>query len=139
MKKQTGLHLLFLSLFFSSFATAQPAVGPRKTTEKAVRLIPVPLNASPAELQSFLEKNRNVYFKPGTYNIGTLHISHWREGLIWGAGRLTTTLRGNIIFDDSRNVTIGNFNLINSGTAKGQSAIDVVGNSVNEIVFLNAL
>lgn len=139
MKKQSFSCFLLLSLLLSFQLSAQPIPGPRTTKDKAVRLTPVPINASPAEIQALLEKNKNVYFKPGTYNIGTLRINNWRDGLIWGAGRLTTTLQGNIIINNIRNLTIGNFNLINNGTAKGQSVIDLAGESVSRITFMNAL
>ncbi|TXK51290.1 hypothetical protein FVR03_03515 [Pontibacter qinzhouensis] len=137
----------FICLFLASLlalvtvtASAQPlSTGPRKEQGKPVRLTPVPLNASPAEIQKLLDRHRNVYFRPGTYNIGTLHIKDWQRGLIWGAGRLTTTLKGNIIISGSRQVTIGNFSIINNSIGEGNAVIDVVGNKEGKVTLLNAL
>ncbi|MFT2009765.1 glycosyl hydrolase family 28-related protein [Pontibacter sp. 13R65] len=134
--------LLFVILLAFSTVTASAQslpTGPRKEQGKPVRLTPVPLNASPAEIQKLLDRHHNVYFKPGTYNIGTLHIKDWQRGLIWGAGRLTTTLKGNIVISGSRQVTIGNFSIINNSVGKGNAVIDVVGNKEGNLTLLNAL
>ncbi|MFD2248294.1 glycoside hydrolase family 55 protein [Pontibacter ruber] len=113
--------------------------GPRKEQGNPVHLTPVPLNATPTEIQALLDRNHNVYFKSGTYNIGTLRINEWQHGLIWGAGRLTTTLKGNIIISGSRNITVGNFNVINDKTAKGDAVIDVIGETNGKLTLLNTL
>ncbi|RDV16544.1 hypothetical protein DXT99_04955 [Pontibacter diazotrophicus] len=136
--------ICFLFTFWLAFtavtASAQSLpTGPREEQGKSVRLTQVPLNATPAEIQELLDRHHNVYFMPGTYNIGTLHVKKWRRGLIWGAGRLTTTLKGSIVINGSRNITLGNFSVINNNTSKGDAVIDVIGNTRGKITFLNAL
>lgn len=132
--------VLFLLLLFVTNAEAQTQpTGPRKDQGLPVRLTPVPPDASPAQIQALLNKHRNVYFSPGSYNIGTLRIKSWRKGLIWGAGRLTTNLYGKIIFEDSREVTAGNFSIHHSGGTSGSAAIAVSGSKRSEITLLSAL
>ncbi|RYZ62420.1 MAG: hypothetical protein EOO14_02340, partial [Chitinophagaceae bacterium] len=135
-------NILFSLLFIlaSDVVMAQPGVtGPRKQQGKQVRLVPVPPNATPAEIQSLLDRHHNVYFGPGTYNIGTLRVKNGKTGLIWGAGRLTTQLTGSMVINGSRDLTVGNFSLINNTTPRGAAVIDVAGNRKNKITFLNAL
>lgn len=98
----------------------------------------VPPKATPAEIQAMLKKKQYLYFLPGTYNIGKLQLENWQGGLLWGAGRLTTTLVGSIVISGSRNVTIGNFNIINN-KPKGEAVLDVAGKRRNQITFLNLL
>ncbi len=138
--KLTSFFFAFMLILTAVNVSAQSlSTGPRKEQGKPVRLTPVPLKASPAEIQALLERHHNLYFGPGVYNIGTLHIKKWQSGLIWGAGRITTLLNGNIIISGSTNVTIGNFNLNSNNTAKGSSVMEVIGNSRSNITFLDAL
>lgn len=140
-KKNTAWLLSLLCLFLFSFAAVGQSLptGPRTAQGKPVRLTPVPLDASPAEIQALLDKQHNVYFKPGTYNIGTLRLNSWRHGLLWGAGRLTTNLNGSIVITGSRNITLGNFNLTNNSVTKGSAVLDVVGKNETGLSLLNTL
>src|SRR5215218_5629398 len=121
----------FLVIFIAAFVLAAKAQtlppGPRTAQGKAVRLTPVPLTATPAEIQALLARNHYLYFKPGSYNIGNLRIDNWQSGLIWGAGRITTQLNGSITISGSKDVTIGNFNIINNKTASDSAVLDVAG------------
>ncbi|HEV7330112.1 MAG TPA: glycosyl hydrolase family 28-related protein [Flavisolibacter sp.] len=138
--KYLPLVFLFLSGLAGTVAMAQsPPTGPRKEQGKPVRLTPVPLNATPAEIQSLLDRYHNLYFGPGTYHIGTLRITNRQRSLIWGAGRLTTQLSGSIHINGSRDITLGNFSLINNSTPKGSAVMDVAGKKENKITFLNIL
>src|SRR6476620_8507846 len=89
---------LLLAIFIAALACTANAQllqpGPRTANSKPVRLTPVPLNASAAEIQGLLNRKQNLFFKPGVYNIGNLQINGWQSGLIWGAGRLSTQLQG---------------------------------------------
>ncbi|HET7897369.1 MAG TPA: glycosyl hydrolase family 28-related protein, partial [Flavisolibacter sp.] len=113
--------------------------GPRTAQGKPVRLLPVPLTATPAEIQALLKKNHYLYFKPGSYNIGQLEIKNWNEGVIWGAGRLTTNLNGSIIVSGSTNTTIGNVSIINNKTPKGEALISVSGSRKSQLNLMSML
>lgn len=140
MIKKTFLLLAFFIAALACTANAQRLQpGPRTAQGKPVRLTPVPLNASAAEIQGLLNRKQNLYFKPGVYNIGNLQINGWQSGLIWGAGRLSTQLQGTITIKGSRNLTIGNFNIINNNTAKGAAVLDVTDNSRCLLSFMNIL
>jgi hypothetical protein len=131
--------LLFLLYMFQALTADAQLTGPRNDQGKAVRLTPVPRNATPAEIQTLFLKNRYLYFSPGEYNIGDLQITNWKDGMIWGAGRLTTVLRGSVTIRGCTDVTIGNMNIINNSKVKDNSVIDVAGPSRSDLVFMNAL
>ncbi|RYZ62584.1 MAG: hypothetical protein EOO14_01890, partial [Chitinophagaceae bacterium] len=114
------------------------ATGPRKGEEKPVRLLPIPLSATPAEIQALIDRHHNVYFGPGNYGIGNLRLEKGQKGLIWGAGRLTTTLTGSITISGSRELVLGNFNLSHTA-AKGAAVIEVVGKAAADLTLLNTL
>lgn len=128
----------FWLLLIAVAAKAQPAPGPFTTQSNPVRLTPVPLTATAAEIQSLFNRNHTLYFLPGTYTIGKLQIDGWKKGLIWGAGRLTTVLKGTISIREAKGLTMGNFNLVNDSTPRGSAAIDVWGKG-SSITFLDAL
>ncbi|WP_162944628.1 glycosyl hydrolase family 28-related protein [Flavisolibacter nicotianae] len=138
MIKRTLPLLAFLIVALACAVNAQPQPGPRAAQGKAVRLTPVPLNATSAEIQGMLNRKQNLYFKPGVYNIGNLQISGWQSGLIWGAGRLCTQLQGSITIKGSRSLTIGNFNIINN-TAKDAAVLDVADYGRCLLTFMNIL
>lgn len=138
MKKITILFLFALS-FILTKSDAQSTTGPRTDRGKPVRLTPVPLNATPAEIQALLTRNHYLYFHPGTYNIGTLKINGWKDGLIWGAGRLSTVLNGSINIEGSKHLTVGNFSVTKSNAPQGDAIVAVTGKRQSQVDFLNIL
>lgn len=115
------------------------ATGPRPKQGVPVRLTPVPLTATPAEIQALFNRNHYLYFKPGTYNIGKLQLTNWKDGLIWAAGRLTTVLNGSLVINGSNNLTVGNFSIADNNTPKGAAVITVTGNRKNQVNLMNIL
>lgn len=135
--KQKGFLLLFVLVSFSALAQT-PFTGPRKAQGDKVRLTPVPLGSSPEAIQAMLDHGHYLYFRPGVYNIGTLKVNGWKSGLLWGAGRLSTSLNGSLVISGSERITIGNFTIGNAAP-KGESVISIQGNGQSNLVFLNLL
>jgi hypothetical protein len=120
----------------SNIASAQ--ILPLPIPSSTVTLTPIQPGLTAAQIQTIINTNRNVYFMPGTHNIGTLVVNGWVGGTIWGAGRMgTTSLNGNIVFSNSTNVTFGNLNVNSSGgsairtTGTGNASIKIISVGAN--------
>lgn len=100
------------------------------STQAAVRLVAIRAGLTPQEIQSILNTERNVYFGPGTHMLGTLQISNRNQGIIWGAGRMTTTLTGRIVISGCT-ITLGNLTFQNPDLVAGQALIDITGTTSN--------
>ena len=133
------LFLSFLFMIAGAGTRAQSTTGPRKESAKPVRLTPVPLGATRAQVQALLDRKQDIYFGPGTYNIGTLQVKGWQKGLIWGAGRLTTNVVGSIRIEGSSNLVIGNFSIHQAGGTKGGTAIELRGAGKSDLTLMNTL
>ncbi|MEJ7766432.1 MAG: glycosyl hydrolase family 28-related protein [Chitinophagaceae bacterium] len=113
---------IFLSFFFiTAFCSS---------TQAAVRLVAIRAGLTSQEIQTILNTERNVYFGPGTHMLGTLQISNRNQGIIWGAGRMTTTLVGRIVISGST-ITLGNLTFKNPDLVAGQALIDITGPTSN--------
>lgn len=135
-----GFLLIFTMVFISATGKAfaqEPPTGPRKEQGPPVRLVLVPLTATPARIQTMVDQGLDLYFGPGTYNVGNLQIGRKQGGLIWGAGRLTTTLNGTILISDTRRFTLGNFTMSNNKAPKGSAVIEVGGNKNADLTLLH--
>lgn len=113
--------ILLLSFFITAFSAS---------TQAADRLVAIRAGSTAQEIQTILSTERNVYFAPGTYTIGTLVISNRNQGVIWGAGRMSTTLVGRIVISGS-SITLGNLTIQNPDLVAGQTMIDITGATSN--------
>jgi hypothetical protein len=139
MRRKLPVLLLVMMIAAGKAFAQDPPTGPRKEQGQPLRLVPVPPTATGAQVQAMLDKGQNIYFGPGTYNIGNLQIKNRQGGLVWGAGRLTTTLNGTIRIAGTRQVTLGNFSISSPALAKGAAVIEVAGTTPANLTFLHIL
>jgi hypothetical protein len=133
---------LFLAMTLATGLASEPSTPAQAQTTSRETPVRVVSAAKYKTIDEALARERYLYIPPGFHKIDKpIDIRGWRGGLIFGAGRLTTTLVPTgkepvLRFVDCRNVLIANLSIDpGPGPKEGEPMVELAGSEPLALTF----